>query len=74
MSTLNELKRLSKEYPNDLKFGAEVRHYLDMNKTCCDKPENLRTYEEFNTHPYGWDVVGKKCIKCGSLIDIKVDR
>lgn len=74
MSVLNEIKNLSKKHPNDLEFGAEVRHYLDMHKTCCDNKENHVEFEDLDTHPYGQNFKGTKCKSCGKIIDCKITR
>lgn len=70
MSVLNELKRLRKKHPNDQEFGAVVSGFLDSHKTCCDSIENRREFNRLNDGPYGWDVSGVECKKCGKIIDI----
>ena len=68
MTTLNKLKKLRLEYPNDKEFGAEVSKYLNMHETCCDKVENRVSFEDLDTHPYGTSFAGVKCGKCGQIL------
>jgi hypothetical protein len=74
MSILNELKKMAKDNPNSFDLGEELKKYLSEHKTCCDKPENIKSFKDDNSHPYGLDVVGTRCRACGSLIDFEVIR
>ena len=74
MSTLNDIKKLRKLYPNDMEFGSKIDIYLKANATCCDNLDNIVEFTDLNSGPYGYDVTGLKCRKCGSIIDLNIDR
>ena len=74
MSILNKLKQLRKEFPNDQEFGTAVTKYIQSQRTCCDNPDNIVTFEDLDSHPYGWNVSGTRCKACGKNIDFDIDR
>jgi hypothetical protein len=53
---------MSKETPNDQEFGAKVREYLNNNRTCCDKEENMGIYIDGEGHTF------PQCKKCGKIL------
>lgn len=68
MTTLNDIKKIIKENPNNDDLAEKIRSYAQVNKTCCDKPENIISFEDLDSYPYGWDVRGTKCKICGKII------
>ena len=74
MSTLNELKKIANETPNDQELGGKIRLYLNRNKTCCSDPNNLKAFEELDSGPYGWNVTGLQCGICGKITTTNIDK
>lgn len=71
MSTLSDIKKIRKLYPDDVEFAKAINVYLDANKTCCDEDSNLIDFEDRGNNPYGYYVIGKKCKVCGTIVETK---
>jgi len=74
MSTLNDIKKLASDCPNDSDLGYEVRSYIDNHRTCCDNPDNIEGFGEQNVGHGKWDISGTKCKICGTILTSKIDR
>jgi len=77
MDTLREIKNLVADNPNDSDLGSKIRQYVEEHKIihirCCDKSENIVTFVDEDSHPYGRTVTEKVCKECGKIISTIID-